>query len=125
MARNRRKVEGEVTVSWIFTRLLLFFLMVGFLLGILFLKRNNLKLGEEARLLDQEVKRAQQRTSLLEATLAQCRTPRELENKIARWRLPMVRPQEEQILRFRDPEGIDEQLTKPREFVQVDSIRRR
>ena len=38
MARNRRRVDGEVTFSWVVTRLLLFVLLVGSLFSIVYLR---------------------------------------------------------------------------------------
>jgi len=125
MARNRKRVEGEVTFSWIATRLLLFLLMVGFLLGITFLKRRNLKMGDELSALDRELKLAQGKTSDLGAQLARYKTPRELENKILRWHLVMARPSESQIRRLREPEAVTvplSRMVKSGMLAQADSI---
>jgi hypothetical protein len=105
MARNRRRVEGEMMFSWLALRLLLFALVVGFLLGITLLKRRNLKLGDESGRLDRELEQARKDTATLEGNLARCKTPGELEKKVAAWRLGMMHPSESQIRRLRDPEG--------------------
>ncbi len=105
-------------MSWIATRLLLFVLLVGFLLGITFLKRRNLKLGDELSALDRELKGAREKTSSLEAQLARYKTPRELETKVSRWGLGMVRPAESQIRRLPDPENM---ISRSRMLVQADT----
>ena len=125
MARNRRRAEGEVTYSWIVVRLLLFVLIVGVVLGILFLKNRTLRQGEELRVLEREVKLAQQKTSALETQLAHYKTPRELENKMARLNLVMVRPAESQIRRVPEPEESRDGLIRPRMLVQADPGRSR
>lgn len=121
MARNRRRVEGEVTFSWVITRLILFVLLVGFLLGITFLKRRNLKMGDELSKLDRDLKLVCGKTANLEVQLAHYRTPRELESKMARWRIVMVRPSENQLRRFPEPESLTDQNRKPRVLVQNNS----
>lgn len=125
MARNRRRAEGEVTYSWIAVRLLLFVLIVGVVLGILFLKNRTLKQGEELRLLEREVKLAQEKTAALETQLAHYKTPRELENKMARWGIVMVRPAESQIRRVAEPEESRGGLIRPRLLVQAETGRSR
>jgi cell division protein FtsB len=123
MAKNRRRVEGEVTFSWIAARLVLFTLLVGFLLGITFLKQRNLKMGDELRALDRDLKAAQEKTSALEAQVARYKTPRELESKNARWRLGMIRPDESQIRRFRDPVLMTRKDLSPNMLVKADLVR--
>ncbi len=125
MARNRRKVEGEVTYSWIAVRLLLFVLVVGVLLEILFVKNRNLKLGDELRTLEREVQIAQERTGGLKAQLTYSKTPRELENKLTRWNLGMIRPSEGQIRRLVEPSDDTDGVIRPRILVQADSYVRR
>ena len=122
MARNRRKIDGEVTLSWIVTGLLLFVLLVGFLLGITFLKRRNLKMGDELRVLHRELSLAYAKTTTLEAQLARYKTPRELESKVSQWNLGMVRPVESQIRRLRDITVISDGIIRPRVLVQADSV---
>jgi hypothetical protein len=102
MAKNRRRVEGEITFSWVAMKLVLFIFLVGCLLGITFLKQRNLKMGDELRVLDQELNLALEKTRGLEIQIARYKTPRELESKIARWHLAMVRPDESQIRRVQE-----------------------
>ncbi len=123
MARNRRRVEGELTFSWVATRMLLFFLVVGFLLGITFLKRRNLKMGDEVAALDRELKLAMEETSSLETQLARIKTPRELENKLARWQLGMTRPDDAQVRRLREPDADTDGAGRARMLVQADPVR--
>ncbi len=123
MARNRRRVDGEVTFSWVAARLLLFMLMVGFLLGITFLKNRNLKMGDELRALDHDLKIAQEKTASLEAYLTRCKTPRALEARLAALGLNMVRPQESQIRRLREPGDSFEEAGRHRMLAQADPVR--
>lgn len=123
MARNHRRVEGEVTYSWIAVRLLLFALIVGIMLGILFMKNRNLKQGDELRVLERELKMAQEKTASLESQLARYKTPRELENKMARWNLGMVRPSESQIRRIYEPEFYANGQVRPRILADATPIR--
>jgi len=125
MARNRRKVEGEVTFSWIATRMLLFVLLVGFLLGITFLKRRNLKMGDELRGLDRELEVALEKSQAIEGQLTRYLTPRELEAKNLHWGLGMTRPMESQIRRFREPEAYPRGIIRPRLYVQSDAAEAR
>ncbi len=120
MARNRRRVEGEVTYSWIAVRLLLFVLIVAILLEILFMKNRNLKLGDELRTLEHELQVTQEKTSSLEAQLAHYKTPRELEAKLIRWNLGMIRPAQSQIRRLHEPEDYSDGVIRPRILVQAD-----
>lgn len=109
MARNRRRVDGEVTFSWIAARLLLFTIVVGLVLGITFLKRNNLKRGDELRELDAKLKIAREEAESLRSRLVLCKAPRALESRMAALGINMVRPQESQIRRLRDPsDSVDE-----------------
>ena len=121
MARNRRKVDGEVTLLWIGTRLLLFILLVGFLLGMTLLKGRCLKLGDELAVVDRDLKQAQDKTKYLEAQLARYKTPRELEAKIAYWRLGLVRPTDAQKRWVKEPD-ISDGVIRPRILAQADSI---
>jgi hypothetical protein len=118
MARNRRKVEGEVTLSWMAARLLLFMLVVGCLLGITILKSRNLKMGEELSRLDRELKQSAELTSNLEAQITRYKAPRELEAKLARWHLNMMHPVEAQIRRFSEPDARTFAVIKPKFLVQ-------
>jgi hypothetical protein len=103
MAKNRRRVDGEVTFAWVAARLLLFTLLVSFLLGITFLKRRNLQLGDELRKVDRDLKVALEKTSSMELQLARYKTPHELEAKNIKWKIGMVRPNEDQIHRVAEP----------------------
>ncbi len=123
MARNRRRVEGEVTFTWIITRLLLFVVLVGCLLGILYFKRDCLKIGDELSGLSRELETWQQKTKSLEVQLAHYKTPRELENKLAYWRIEMIRPNENQIRRFREQDVQQEKIIRPRLLVQANPVR--
>lgn len=123
MARNRRKVEGEVTFSWIAARLMLFVMVVGLFLGIVLMKNRNLKMGDELRTIDQELQAATQKTAGLEAQLARSRTPHELEAKVKAWRISMVRPAEIQIRRLRDPSTAPDVNSRARMLAQADAIR--
>ena len=122
MARNRRKADGELTFSWVATKLLLFCLLVGLFLGVTFLQRRNLRMGDELRVLDRELSQAKQKTVNLEALLARCKSPRELENSMVRLRINMARPSEDQIRRFREPVDSDDEVIKPRLLVQTDPV---
>lgn len=124
MAQNRRRVDGEVTFSWIATRMVLFCLVVGFLLGILFLKRRNLKMGDELAVLDRDLKQATEETTNLEAQLARMQTPRELESKLVRWQLGMTRPVDGQVRRLREPDAVPVGVGQERLLVQAESARR-
>ena len=123
MARNRRKVEGEVTLAWLATRLMLFVMLVGFLLGILFLKSRNLKMGDEIRNLDHDLKLAQEKTSGLEVQLARCKTPREIEMRMVKMHIHMVAPVKGQVCWFPEPEAWPGSSLRPRMFVQTESSR--
>lgn len=122
MARNRRKVEGEVTLAWVAARLFLFMLVVGCLLGITILKSRNLKMGEELTRLDRELKQAEELTGNLEAQLARFKAPREIESKLSRWHLMMVHPAETQIRRFAEPDAKSFNVIKPKFLVQSQPI---
>ena len=123
MARNRRRVDGEVTYSWIAVRLLLFVLIVGVVLGVLFMKNRNLRLGEELRVLERDLKLAQQQTAALETQLAHYKTPRELESKMQRWNLAMVQCTESQIRRVPEPDAARDGMIRPRLLVQAEPVR--
>jgi hypothetical protein len=122
MARNRRKVEGEVTLSWMAARLFLFMLVVGCLLGITILKSRNLKMGEELTRLDRELKQSAELTSNLESKLTQYKAPRKLEADLARWHLNMVHPAEAQIRRFAEPDTRTFAVIKPKFLVQTQPL---
>jgi len=122
MARNRRKVEGELTFSWVITRLVLFCLLVGLLLGITFLQRRNLRMGDELRRLDHDLGFASQKRVNLEALLARCKSRRELEGRMARLHLNMACPTENQIRRFYEPGTSEEGIIMPRMLVQTEPI---
>jgi hypothetical protein len=119
MARNRRRVDGEVTFSWIAARLLLFTLLVGVLLSITFLKNRNLRLGDDLRQVDRELKLAMEKTESLKSQLARYKAPQELEAKNSKWKMGMVRAEERQIRRFREPQYLPSRKTKSNMIAQV------
>lgn len=123
MARNRRKMEGEVTFSWFITRVVLFVLAVACGLGIVFLKNHTYRLGGQFKTLEGELAAACKTTSNLEAQLADLKTPRALEAKMTSWGIVMVRPSEMQIRRLPDPSLWDERTTHPRMIAQADVSR--
>ena len=122
MARNRRKLNGEVTFAWVATKLLIFVLLVSFFLGITILQRRNLKLGDDLRNLDHDLKAAVEKNAALEAQMAQYKTPRELESRMTRFGLGMVQPTEVQVRRLPDPVTIQGR-TRP-VLAKVESFRR-
>jgi hypothetical protein len=123
MARNRRRVDGELTFSWFIAKLLVFGLGVGLVLGLTFVHRQNFRMGEELRVLDHELQLAQEKTAGLEVQLAHLRTPRELQARMERFNLNMARPTEEQMRRFHEPEELDSGVIAPRIVVQANPIR--
>ena len=124
MRRNRRKVDGEVTFGWIATRLLLFVLLVSFLLGITFLKHHNLKLGDQWKVLDDELTQEIKKTKQLELRLTSYKTPKMLERQINTYHLTMVRPSESQIRRLPDPDlNSDVRVAKTRMIAQSELTR--
>lgn len=124
MARNRRRVEGELTYSWFIAKLLVFCLGVGLVLGLTFVHRQNFRMGEELRVLDRELQLAKEKTAHLEILLAHQRTPRELQNRMERFGMGMVRPTEDQIRRFREPEDLESGVITPRILVQAAPVSR-
>lgn len=119
MAKNRRRVDGEVTFSWIVARLLLFTLLVGVLLSVTFLKNRNLRLGDEFRQIDRELKLAKEKTESLKTQLARYKAPQELEAKNLKWKMGMVRADERQIRRFSEPQYLPSRKTKSNMLAQV------
>lgn len=120
MAHNRRKADGEMTFAWVATRMLLFFLLVGLLLGVTLLQRRNLRMGEELRVLDRDLVSAKQKTAILEAQLARCKSPTELENRMVRMNIALVRPTEEQIRRLVEPDDGGDEIVRPQMLAQAE-----
>ena len=118
MARNRRRVEGELTFGSMGPRLVIFFLIVGLLLGLIGIQRRNLALGEELRVVEQDLKKALLATASLKANIDRELAPRELERKMGAWRIMMVQPSEAQIRRLRDPSQADA-AGRPRMLAQA------
>lgn len=121
MARNRRRVDGELTWGAMLPRLTIFILIVGLLLGLSAIQRRNLVLGEDLRLLEQELQKEAKATASLKANLDREVAPRELERKMATWRIAMVQPSEAQIRRLRDPAAADT-APRPRILAQVETV---
>ena len=122
MARNRRKADGEVTWGAMLPRLTIFILIVGLLIGLSAIQRRNLMLGEDLRKLEQELMKEAKITASLKASLNREISPRELDRKMATWRIAMVQPSEGQIRRLRDPEATDAAL-RPRILAQAEASR--
>lgn len=122
MARNRRKADGEVTWGAMLPRLTIFILIVGLLLGLSAIQRRNLMLGEDLRKLEQDLQKEEKATTSLKASLDREIAPRELERKMATWRIAMVQPSETQIRRLRDPAAVDA-LPRPRILAQAEPPR--
>jgi cell division protein FtsB len=99
MARNRRRVDGEVTFSWMAGKIVMFMVAVACLLGITFLKQRNLKMGDEIVQLDRELRKIGDLNASINSQVARCKAPRELEARMARLKLTMVHPAEHQIRR--------------------------
>jgi hypothetical protein len=122
MARNRRKADGEVTWGAMLPRLTIFILIVGLLIGLSAIQRRNLMLGEDLRKLEQDLMKEAKITASLKASLNREISPRELDRKMATWRIAMVQPSEAQIRRLRDPEATDAAL-RPRILAQAEASR--
>ncbi len=122
MARNQRRDEGQLTFAATIPAVLLFALMVACGLGIILLKQKTIRLGDQLKVVEVDLERATKETLKLESQVAELKTPRALEAKMAGWQLAMVRPSETQIRYMVDPGTADDRMLRPRMVAQADVI---
>ncbi|MDD2708991.1 MAG: hypothetical protein PHV34_13475 [Verrucomicrobiae bacterium] len=101
----------------------MFCILVGLFLGLTFIQRRNLKMGDELKMLERELQSAREKTQSLRSELAHYCTPRELEKSMARFQIAMTRPSEDQIRRRADPDASESGIIAPRLLVQHEPVR--
>lgn len=102
MARNRRNQSLERFVP-VLKAFLLCTLIGGAGLGYVWKKSETVEFGRKLGALEKKLKRQQQQNKDLNDTYASLCTPQVLQEKIARWKLDLAMPAQEQIVHLPPP----------------------